>query len=365
MKQWMQKLIDQLDYGGGEKGKVKAKVTEDRATLLYLIDVYNKHLIDIDTHPIRRVREELDGFAREIVSTERAELEKALFRFRQYFASYRVAEYTYIRKTFEDFKGIIWNFVEQLSEDFAREQAEDKEIQTSLNQLKEAVEMDSIDMLRARSKEFIHFYMDHHTRKETRRAKRLKGIKKNLDVMKKQLVEADRNLKLDHMTQAYNRRSFDEHLKQQGNLAQIEKTAVTLIVLDIDHFKKVNDTHGHDVGDVVIKECVRLLHESFNHEHDFVARVGGEEFAVILPEHAIPAAVKRADEALGKIRKNVLTHEGLELKFTVSMGIAQFYSGEAIDHWLKRADQALYDAKRLGRNCYTVSQPAPGVHQVA
>ncbi len=366
MKQWVQKLIDQLDYDlGSDKAKARAKVSEDRATLLYLLDVYNKHLIDIDTHPVRRVREQLDEFTRELVAPEKNDAENVLFKFRQFFASYRVAEYTYIRKNFEEFKGIIWNFVEQLSEDFQSEQAADRIVHRNLEQLKEAVESDSIDELRMKSREFIDFYVAHHSKREEQRSKRMKGIKKNLDVMKKQLVEADRGLKVDHLTQAFNRRSFDEHLKQEASVHKISKAPCTLIMLDIDHFKKINDTYGHDIGDFVLKECVRWLHASFGRENDFVARVGGEEFAVIMSDTAVPLAVKRAEDAMAAIRKDVFVKDDMQLRITVSMGIAQINEGESFDQWLKRADQALYASKNGGRNRFTVSEPSAGVHQVA
>lgn len=357
----MKKLIEQLEYdlgAGSFKSKSRHKLSEERATLLYFLDVYNKHLFEIDTHPIRRVREELDEFTRELVNPEKNDIENVLFKLRQFFSAYRVAEYTYIRKTFEDFKGIIWNFVEQLSEDFQNEQASDREISQSLAQLKEAVESDSIDLLRAKSREFIDFYIEHQANRESRRAKRMKGIKKNLDMMKKQLVEADRNLKLDHLTQAYNRRSFDEHIRQQANLCRVSGTPVTLVLLDIDYFKRINDTYGHDIGDFILKECVRMLKESFNRETDFVARIGGEEFAIVLSETAVPLCVKRIEDLMAKIRKEVFVTEGTELRFTVSVGIAQIEPNESVESWYKRADQALYHSKHSGRNRYTVAEPA-------
>ncbi len=358
MKQWVQKLIDQLDLGASEKSKSRPKLSDERATLLYLIDIYNKNLVDIDTHPIRRVREQLDEFTRELVGAGKEESEKVLFRFRQFFSGYRVAEYTYIRKNFEDFKGIIWNFVEHMSEDFQHEQTDDKEVQSNLEQLKEAVETDSIDLLRAKSKEFIHFYVEHQTKREQRRSKRMKNVRKNLDQVKKQLVEADRTMRLDHLTQAYNRRSFDEQMKQQFNLHTLEEAPVTLVSMDIDFFKKINDTYGHDIGDFVLKECVRILQGVFAQETDFVARIGGEEFAIVLADHALPQAIKRAEEAMTKIRKEVFVKDNMELRFTVSMGIAQLNTGETVDQWMKRADSALYESKNSGRNRYTVS-PSP------
>ncbi|MCM2280246.1 MAG: GGDEF domain-containing protein [Bdellovibrionaceae bacterium] len=369
MKQWVQKLIEQLDYGFNgnpekDHSKPKHEISEDRATLLYVIDLYNKHLFEIDTHPVRKVRAILDEFAKELVNPE-ADSEKVLFRLRQFFSHYRVDEYTYVRKTFEDFKGIIWDFVDQLAEDVRHEQIDDSEIASNLEALREAVQADSIEVLRAKSREFIDNYVEKQSRKDVRREKRIRGIKKNLDSVKKKLDEAYKSARQDHLTGAWNRKSFDEALKEQINLFTMSKVPVTIILLDIDHFKKINDGFGHDVGDFALKECVRMLHESFSREHDFVARIGGEEFAVLLPEHTVEHAIKRAEDTMAKIRKEVWLVQDKELRFTISMGIAQLQPGESGEQWLKRADQALYQSKHGGRNRYTVAADSKSLGQVA
>lgn len=361
MKRWMQKLVDQLNFDSSDEPTKDAKqspveLSEDRATLLYLIDIYSKHLVEIENHPVRKVRDTFDELARELVEPNaKADPEKILFRLRQYFSAYRVDEYTYVRKTFEDFKGILWDFVEQLAEDSRFEQVADKEVKSGLRELREAVESESIDILRTKSREFIDSYVEYTTKRDERRSKRMSSIKKNLNTVKKQLIEADRTMRTDHLTGAFNRKSFDEAIKNQIKLQAVTKSNVTLCILDIDFFKKVNDTYGHDIGDFVLKECVRLLHESYGRSGDFVARIGGEEFAVILQDHAAEHAVKRAEEAFARVRKEVFVHESHELRFTVSMGIAQLGDGESADEWIKRADKALYESKHGGRNRWTVA----------
>ena len=368
MKQWVQKLIDQLDYewGGSEdKKKASAKISEDRATLLYIIDTYSKHLIDVEGHPVRKVRETLDGFSKELVSADKENLEDVLFRFRQFFMSYKTAEYSFLRKTFEDFKGIVWDFVGQLSEDAAQEKTDDRVLDATLRDLKEAVEADSIPLLRQKSREFINVYVSQHAKKEERRTKRVRAVKKNLDVVKKQLVEADRTMRMDHLTGAYNRRSFDEQLKEQHQLYTLSGIPCSMIMLDIDFFKKINDNYGHDTGDFILKECVKLVQDVFNREGDFVARIGGEEFAIVLPNHTIEHTVTLAERLQARIRKDVFIEKNMELRFTVSMGLAQLLDGETTDRWLKRADEALYASKHGGRNRYTLAKPHAGLSQVA
>ncbi len=366
MKQWVQKLIDQLDYDwSGDDSKSKIKISEERATILYVIDTYSKNLVDVEDYPVRKVRETLDGFTKELVPADKVEVEEVLFRFRQFFSAYKTAEYSFLRKTFEDFKGIVWNFVEQLSEDASVEQDTDNKLGISLRDLREAVEADSIPMLRQKSREFIDLYVSEQAKRVERKTKRARGIKKNLDLVKKQLVEADHKMRTDHLTGAFNRRSFDETLKQQYQLFNLSKTPVSMIIMDIDFFKKINDNYGHDIGDFVLKECVKLLQSVFNHEGDFFARIGGEEFSVILPNHNLEHAVKRAEFAMERIRKEVFIEKNMELRFTMSMGISQLCEGESADHWFKRTDLALYASKTGGRNRFTVSPGANGLEQVA
>jgi diguanylate cyclase len=359
LKQWVARLIEQLDLDVKQKGngsQPKVEMSEDRATLLYIIDTYNKNLLEIDTHPVRRVREILDEFSKELVDPgSNANTDKVLFRLRQFFSHYRVDEYTYIRKTFEDFKGILWDFVDQLSEDIVAERKDDNDVKVSLEELKEAVESDSIHELKAKAREFIDFYLESSTRREVSRERRMHGIKKNLDFMKKQLNDANQNMRLDHLTQAFNRKSFDERAKQQQQLFTLSGNQVSMIIMDIDFFKKINDTYGHDIGDFCLKECVRMLKECFHRDNDFVARIGGEEFAIILPDYAVPHAVKKADEFMAKVRKEVFITEQHRVQFTVSMGIAQLLRGESVDQWMKRADSALYLSKNSGRDRYTIA----------
>lgn len=361
VKSWVQKLVSQFNFefeGQTENGEApQTPISEDRATLLFILDTYNKHLVEVHGHPVRKVRETLDEFAKGLLDPEGRDQEKLLFRFRQFFGSYRIDECSYLQKTFDDFRGIIWDFVDQLSEDLNQEQSTDRDMHQSLKQLREAVEANSIDILKNQSRRFIDHYVEHQTRKDKRRSDRIVSIKKNLDSVREQLFEANSSLRSDHLTGAFNRKSFDECLHQHVKMRGLSSEPVTLIMLDIDHFKRINDTFGHPVGDFALKECVQSLRDIYNRNSDFIARVGGEEFAVILPGCDINDAVIKAEQTLARTQKDVFTHEGHELRFTLSMGIAQLSPTETAEQWLKRADQALYKSKNTGRNRYTVSVP--------
>ena len=361
MKKWIHKLINQFDLDWSDHEEECSehnsfKINDDRATLIYILDCYNKHLIEVDGHPVRKIRYKLDEFAKELMKSDSTCLERVLFRLRQFFSSYRIDEYTYVQKTLDEFRSIIWDFVDQLSEDLNYEQIEDDELQASLDELKEAVEANSIEELKIQSREFIDSYMEFQIRRDKRRNSRFNNVKKSLAVVKKRLVEANHNMLMDHLTTAFNRKSFDEQIQQHFKLAKISKQPMSMLMLDIDHFKKINDSYGHAIGDFVLIEFVKILKELFPRNADFIARIGGEEFAVLLPDYQVMHAIKKAEQTLNQIRREVFVQEDIQIKFTISIGVAQLKDGETIDQWIKRADDALYAAKNSGRDKYCVAK---------
>jgi len=163
----------------------------------------------------------------------------------------------------------------------------------------------------------------------------------------------------DQLTGVLNRRSFEELLGREVLRAIEHNLPLSVIMIDIDHFKQYNDTYGHLQGDVALKTVTRVV-ESNSRTEDFVARYGGEEFIVVLPGIKIAKAVEIAE----KMRKSVADAkiaasskdipEGFE-KATISLGVASLRK-EGIKDMLERADKALYAAKREGRNKIKVSR---------
>lgn len=358
VKNWVQKLASQFNLEDTSKpassNASADHLSEELATILFIIDNLNKYLLEIDQQPVRKIRETLDDYARELLNPK-SQMDRVLFRFRQFFGSYRIAEYTYLVKTFDDLRGIIWELVDQLSEDVRDVTTEDQEILHSLQELRDAVESNSIEGVKAQSRKFIDSYVEHQTKKDGRRAAKIGSLKKNLNSVKKQLFEANASMRKDHLTGAFNRKSFDEQVQAFTKMNQLSPEPICLLMLDIDHFKKINDTFGHAIGDFVLKECVKILQDLCARPIDFVARVGGEEFAILLPGFNLESGSKKAEQILQRTRADVFIHEGHELRFTVSIGIAELHPKENRDHWIKRADSALYASKHSGRNKWTLS----------
>jgi diguanylate cyclase len=157
----------------------------------------------------------------------------------------------------------------------------------------------------------------------------------------------------DALTGAPNRRRFDAELADRMAAWKSHGTPFCLMMVDVDHFKKFNDAHGHLAGDEVLRGVSRALRQKVR-DSDIVARYGGEEFAVILPASALADAEKVVARACPYIEQSEFEFEGKQLKVTVSGGLAQARAGEDEPSLIKRADEALYAAKKGGRNCVFV-----------
>jgi diguanylate cyclase (GGDEF)-like protein len=166
-----------------------------------------------------------------------------------------------------------------------------------------------------------------------------------------ELEHARRLAKLDGLTGLYNHRFFQERLGEEIKRSVRHARPLALLLLDVDHFKNFNDTHGHMTGDAVLREVSRLLLESSRVE-DVVARYGGEEFAMILPETASEGAEVFASRVRRVFESKRLEEGGLprDTKITVSIGVAGWTAESTPESLLRAADQALYRAKREGRN---------------
>lgn len=181
-----------------------------------------------------------------------------------------------------------------------------------------------------------------------------------IEELKRDLEQVRKEAMTDGLTGLANRKSFDEQIRRMTEKSAQEGYALTLLMLDIDHFKAFNDNYGHQVGDQVLRLVARTLIESVK-GRDVASRYGGEEFAIILPETNLDAGMAVGDNLRKAIAKkeviNRTSGENLG-RITMSVGVAQHYEKEDIDSLIQRADAALYTAKHNGRN-QVASAPTP------
>jgi len=155
----------------------------------------------------------------------------------------------------------------------------------------------------------------------------------------------------DKHTGCYNKTYFNNSLDQEMKKAKLNGTPLSLIIFDLDHFKKLNDNYGHDAGDFVLKEMAELVKNNGVREQDIFARYGGEEFVILLPKTNLKYSFEIAERLRKLIEAHSFTYESQKLPVTASIGVADYRQGvhSGVDLF-KRADNAVYKSKENGRN---------------
>jgi diguanylate cyclase len=179
-----------------------------------------------------------------------------------------------------------------------------------------------------------------------------------IQTLEQQLVHMGELVREDQLTGSLNRRGMDESLEREIINAERHETPLCIALLDLDDFKRINDTHGHATGDEVLVHMVKVIRETLR-KLDVIARFGGEEFLVLMPETEPQDAVQIITRVQRELTKRIFMHESQRLLITFSAGVAEHYTGENQAQLLKRADVALYKAKHAGKNRIVFADP-PG-----
>lgn len=178
------------------------------------------------------------------------------------------------------------------------------------------------------------------------------GIKEWINNNRKMIQKLEELATYDGLTQIFNRQSIDSKLSYSISKVRRYPAPLSIILFDIDHFKKINDTYGHSIGDNVLKELAKVTENSLR-ELDLLGRYGGEEFLIVLQETTVEGAHTVAE----KIRKTIENNSfDTAPSVTVSMGIAELRENEIAEHFVQRADMALYIAKDRGRNQAVIAE---------
>lgn len=197
------------------------------------------------------------------------------------------------------------------------------------------------------------------TAETTRASERNRALEQQLSAsmgritkLRQTLSEAKQHATTDGLTGLYNRKAFDQRLRRAMSRARTDEEAMCLVLLDIDHFKRFNDTYGHNTGDLVLRLVGRVIADNVK-GRDTAARYGGEEFAIILSGAELRPGAVVAGQIRAVLDSKRLTIKGAQQdhgSVTVSAGVAQFRISDNAASLIERADAALYEAKHLGRN---------------
>jgi diguanylate cyclase len=226
--------------------------------------------------------------------------------------------------------------------------------------VQEAADLDSLKQVLESHLEGLLGTMDEHQQQRDQReqevAARLKGLAERVASMEQEAqgyrehLEVQRQKALiDPLTGLPNRAAWSERLDHEVNAWHQLGNSLSLAMLDLDHFKRINDGYGHLAGDKVLKIIANVLHKRLR-PSDFIARFGGEEFVLLMPDSSLADALAVGEVLRAAIEACPFHFKGEPVTITVSMGVAEFQPGERSDLALKRADEALYRAKAAGRN---------------
>ncbi len=175
-------------------------------------------------------------------------------------------------------------------------------------------------------------------------------VKETAQILIEKMEESEIKAITDALTGVFNRRYFETRIEQELKLAKRFQNQLSLIMLDIDHFKDINDTYGHQTGDLVLQEIVTVVKGTIS-STDFLFRYGGEEFAVIMQETPVDKAFEIAENMRKAVQEHTFYGGNKVINVTISLGVAEYPAHAIIKHVLvEKADDALYYAKQTGRN---------------
>ena len=247
-------------------------------------------------------------------------------------------------------QALVQGLVSSLVEADTRQGQREHQALSALTNIQEAVSSGDLAMVRQETERATGAIRDMITARREDAQRRIDYLGAELQRMRDELAEAEAQGQRDALTGLLNRGRFDQCIANSVALVQASGGKLALFMLDIDHFKKVNDTYGHPAGDEVIKAVARTLERSFPRQDDIVARFGGEEFTVICQQVDNDVAVMLGERARKAVSDLSVSTTAGELSPTISVGYALLTGEDTPETLLARADSALYQAKQAGRN---------------
>ncbi len=263
---------------------------------------------------------------------------------------HRKTEQRTVGRSVGDLREALWAFVECLGRSSSEDLTADQRSVHHIQRLREVVASSDVAAIKREAvlaAQFIHASID---ARQHRQREFVEKLSAKLAHVSAELVNAQRQGTTDPLTGLYNRAALDAHLKRLTEINFLLATPALMFVLDIDHFKWVNDNHGHEVGDKLLRQLGARLRVTYRDAEDFIARFGGDEFVIVVEGAEVGAESAVADRVLFTMSEIEISTPGEPLRVSVSIGSARCRLGDSPEDWFRRADQALYQAKRAGRD---------------
>ena len=269
---------------------------------------------------------------------------------RRFYADRRQAETAFVTDRLQNYRSVVEDMVAGLRQIAERDQTTENRVIESLNAVEQAINDGALPKIEAALAQTIEQVTETFAEQKREYEAQLEEMNGRLSSLRQDLVAAREEMKRDPLTDAYNRGAFDTAIEQSLNMHFILNQPVTLVMVDLDNFKGVNDSYGHAAGDAVLRDVGECLERAFIRKGDLVARFGGDEFAVILNDTTAANSARLIDRFLEKANQIGIPDAPEGTLVSCSAGYTEVHETDTAESVIKRADRALYAAKTAGRN---------------
>ena len=356
----------------GPESAPQATPGDDAAldTVASLLKAFGENAFDTDNVTAAETRTECEGWAQKItVGGGRADVGEdgrpVPFRrdfggVRRYFSAQRSHEREFVGRSLGNLREAVHAFARCLTTTVGEDRAADERVGAQLGKLVGAFQSNDSEAIRSEAEGIVAVVQEVMAKRSESQKRMLGELSQKISELRDELSDVREKAALDPLTQLFNRASLDAHLERVADLAFLLSSSPCILMIDVDHFKQINDTYGHPMGDEVLRRVADALVRNFLRREDFVARYGGEEFVVVIPDSSLNNAEQRAERVRQSLSELEIDTAKGKVHVTVSIGLASLASGDAGVSWLARADSALYEAKGSGRNCVRVARESGG-----
>jgi len=335
-----------------------------------LLKAFGENAFDTDNVSAAETRSECEGWAKKITvgsgkdavseNGEPPPFRRDFGGVRRYFAAQRSHEREFVGRSLGNLREAVHAFARCLTTTVGEDRAADERVGAQLGKLVGAFQSNDSEAIRSEAEGIVVVVQEVMAKRSESQKRMLGELSQKITDLHDELHEVREKAALDPLTQLFNRAALDAHLDRVADLAFLLSSSPCILMIDVDHFKKCNDTYGHPAGDEVLRRVADGLVRNFLRREDFVARYGGEEFVVVIPDSSLHNAEHRAERVRQSLSELEIEAGKGKIQITVSIGLSSLSSGDTGASWLARADAALYEAKGAGRNCVRVARQNGG-----
>lgn len=352
---------------GGAPPEVVSPVEMALDTVAAILRILGEYALDLEETEAAAVTNVAEGWARHVLvggppparagsttAVASAPGRRDWAGVRDFVRDYARGSSAHARTVLGDLRQVIWVFIQTLNHNFAQDQDVDSRVREQLTRLGELAQRAPSSTLKREALSTVMSVTQLVDERRRRNAQQMEALGDRVRSLGHELETARRESELDALTRLFNRKAFDEYLDRTVELHRAFGHEACLLFIDLDHFKQINDGHGHTTGDALLCKIADAVSRVFPRKNDFVARYGGDELAVVLRETQPNEAVGLCERLLRAVRGAVVEREGSRVVTTTSVGVAPLLDGDDGRAWVDRADRAVYRAKQDGRDRFVI-----------